>query len=296
MSITKATNLTFQNRLKHLKEMMIAQEMEFIALLPGCNLSYLTGLFFDLMERPIVLLIPRSSDPVIVLPELEAPKLEFAPFQIKAFPYGEDPSKWITTFREASKACSLDGRIIGVEPTGFRFLEQRLLKSAAPSSQVISGEPCLAQLRIQKDQDEIESIRKAVEISQLALEATIPFIKIGKTEQEISTELVIQLFRGGSDITLPFPPIVSSGPNSANPHAVPSDRKLESGDMLVIDWGGIYNGYTADLSRTFAIGEVDPEFIEIHKITLEFECCRRSRCGSWNNRRNDRSSCQTGHR
>jgi Xaa-Pro dipeptidase len=62
---------------------------------------------------------------------------------------------------------------------------------------------------------------------------------------------------------------VSSGPNSANPHAVPSDRKLSPGDLLVIDWGASYQGYFSDITRTFAIGSQDPEYAHIGNIVLD---------------------------
>jgi Xaa-Pro dipeptidase len=109
-------------------------------------------------------------------------------------------------------------------------------------------------------------IRKAVKIAEAALQATLPQIKIGKTEEEIASELTIQLLKAGSDTVFPFQPIVSSGPNSANPHAVPTGRKLVKGNMLVIDWGAAYQGYISDLTRTFAIGEITPKFAEIAKI------------------------------
>jgi Xaa-Pro dipeptidase len=81
--------------------------------------------------------------------------------------------------------------------------------------------------------------------------------------------LTLQLFRAGSDPQLAFSPIVSSGPNSANPHSTPSDRILTSGDLLVIDWGACSLGYNSDITRTFGIGNIEPEFSLIGKIVLE---------------------------
>ena len=108
-------------------------------------------------------------------------------------------------------------------------------------------------------------MQKAAQIAQDALKSTLPSIKIGCTEKEIASELVVNMLRLGNDPELPFAPIVSSGPNGANPHATPSDRKMVEGDLLVIDWGAAYNGYFSDITRTFAIGKIDPEFETIHK-------------------------------
>ncbi len=112
-------------------------------------------------------------------------------------------------------------------------------------------------------------MRKAVVIAEAALETTLNSIGVGKSEREIAAKLTLNLLREGSDVVLPFSPIVSSGPNSANPHAEPGERILRDGDLLVIDWGASYNGYISDLTRTFAIGSVDQEFQEISKLVAE---------------------------
>jgi Xaa-Pro dipeptidase len=86
---------------------------------------------------------------------------------------------------------------------------------------------------------------------------------------------MLQLLRAGSDPEFAFTPIVSSGPNGANPHASPSDRKLQAGDLLVIDWGATYSGYVSDITRTFAIGPVDEEYRHIHDIVVQANAAGR---------------------
>jgi Xaa-Pro dipeptidase len=129
---------------------------------------------------------------------------------------------------------------------------------------------------LKKDASEVEKMRKAVVIAQDALKAVIPLIKIGMTEKELESELVMQLFKHGSASELPFAPIVCAGPNSANPHAAPSERKLQPGDMLIVDWGAAYDGYFSDLTRSFAIGEMDAEFQKIHKTVQEANAAGRA--------------------
>jgi Xaa-Pro dipeptidase len=170
----------------------------------------------------------------------------------------------------------LDGKRIGVEPRQLRLLEFRHVKSGAPEADYPDASDVLSGLRLKKDQAEVASMRRAVKIAQDALEATIPFIKIGKTEKEIASELVMQLLKHGSDSEMPFAPIVSGGPNAANPHASPSDRKLQVGDLLVVDWGAAYAGYISDLTRTFAVGEVEDEYKKIHKIVQEANAAGRA--------------------
>ncbi len=119
-------------------------------------------------------------------------------------------------------------------------------------------------------------MRKAVKVAQNALEATLPSIKMGMTEKELAAELVVQLLRHGSEPELPFAPIVSGGPNSANPHASPTERKLQAGDLLVIDYGATADGYISDLTRTFAVGQVQAEYEKIHKIVQEANAAGRA--------------------
>jgi Xaa-Pro dipeptidase len=203
---------------------------------------------------------------VLVLPERELPKVDLFPYKVQGIAYGENPLEWDDAFRKAAQALGVDGKRIGVEPRQLRLLEFRHVKSGAPEADFPDASDVLADLRLRKDKSEVDAMRMAVKIAQDALEATLPIIKIGMTEREVASELVMQLLKHGSESEMPFAPIVSAGPNSSNPHASPTDRKLQAGDLLVVDWGAAYDGYISDLTRTFAVGEVDEECQKIHQI------------------------------
>ena len=263
-------------RLEKLQAVLVQAGLDAAVLNPGPTLTYLTGLRFHLMERPVVLLVAPGKDPVIVLPELELPKANLFPYKVNAFAYGENPAEWDSVFRKAVQSLGLDGKQIGVEPRQLRLLEFRHVKAGAPEADFPDASDALSTLRLCKDPAEVQKMRRAVKVAQNALEATLPFIKIGMTEKEIAAELNIQLFKHGSESELPFPPIVSAGPNSANPHASPSDRKIQRGDLLVVDWGATVDGYISDLTRAFAVGEVDDECQKIHKIVQEANAAGRA--------------------
>ncbi len=248
--------------------------LDAVVLNPGPTLTYLTGLHFHLMERPVVLLFAPGQTPALVLPELEMQKMTGQPYT--PFPYGENPAEWEAAFRGAAQSLGLDGKRIGVEPRQLRLLEFRYVREAAPEAEFPDASAALAELRMRKDQSEVQKMKRAVQIAQNALEATIPFIKVGMTEKEIAAELVVQLLRNGSEPDMPFAPIVSAGPNAANPHATPSDRQLQRGDLLVVDWGATYDGYISDLTRTFAVVKVDAEWQKIHKIVQEANAAGRA--------------------
>ena len=251
-------------------------DLHALVLNSGASLTYLTGLRFHLSERPVVTIFSPGNPVHLVLPELEQAKLLNLPYPVQAFPYGEDPQRWGESFRAALLAAGLESARIGVEPRQLRLLEYRLLALAARKADFISAENALARLRMIKDTSEIMAMRKAAQIAQNALAATLPHIRLAISEHDLASELTLQLLRAGSDSEIPFAPIVSAGPNSANPHASPSDRLLQAGDLLVLDFGAGYRGYISDITRTFALGEIDPEYAHIAQLVLEANTAARN--------------------
>lgn len=247
-------------------QFMNEQEIDAVAVNAGPSLTYLTGLHFHLMERPVVVVFTKDTIPTIILPELEKAKLAGLSYGVRCFTYGEDPATWDQVFANALAELNLDRAKIGVEPRQLRVLEYELLKNALPDADFMDGSTSIAALRAVKSPDEIECMQKAVKIAEEALEATLSLVKIGVDEKEIATELFLQLMRHGSETSLPFSPIVAAGPNAANPHSTPTNRKLKNGDLLIIDWGARYNGYASDLTRTFGIGELGDTEKEIHNL------------------------------
>ena len=256
-------------RLERLRSAMLDHNLEFIALTPGPSLYYLTGLSFHLMERPVLLFIPTAETPILVAPELEISKAERSRIPLVRVAYGERESDRLEAFARLSDLLGEGVDRVGVEPTRMRYLEMSLLKGAFPQAQVIPAGESVENLRLMKEPAELEASQKAVRIAEEALSAVLPLVHAGMTELELSNELVIQLLRHGSESEIPFAPIVASGPNSALPHATPSKRSFQSGDLLIIDWGASYKGYLSDLTRTFAIGELNHELQHIHQVVLE---------------------------
>jgi Xaa-Pro dipeptidase len=265
-----------QSRLDRLNASLQPSGLDAVILNPGPTLTHLTGLHFHLMERPVVLMFAKDQEPAIVLPELELQKVASLPYKLQVFAYSENPSEWNDAFRRAAQALGLDGKRVGVEPRQLRLLEFRYVKASAPEADYPDASYVLSGLRLKKEQAEVEAMRRAVKIAQDALEATIPMIKVGMTEKELSSELVVQLLKHGSEPEMPFAPIISGGPNAANPHASPTERKLQAGDLLVVDWGATYEGYISDLTRTLAVGEVEEEYQKIHKIVQEANAAGRA--------------------
>ena len=255
-------------RLSRLVELLQQQQIDALVLNPGPNFTYLTGLQMHLMERPTVLFITSFGQAALVLPYLEKEKLAGLELELQAFTYEDDPATWGGAFREAIEALSLAQAKLAAEPSRLRLLELQFIQAAAPKAAILDGSPILEGLRLKKDTQELGKMREAAVIAQKALVETLKHIHPGMSEKQIAAELVIALYQAGSDIELPFEPIVSSGPNSANPHAAPSERLLQEGDLLLFDWGASKDGYFSDITRTFTVGEVEPELQHVSEVVL----------------------------
>lgn len=258
-----------KQHIHHLVGLLKEQQLDAIVLNPGPSLNHLTGLDFHLMERPVVAMFWQDGQAQIILPELERAKVADLPFEVKVNIFGDLAETWPVVFTEALADVSAKKMRIGVEPTRVRFLEMNLLQAALPQAQFVDGSAAIAPLRLRKDITELKKIRRAAEIAQTALLETLKTVRPGQTEKQIASELMVQLYRAGSDPELPFSPIVSTGPNTANPHASPTDRALQEGDFLLIDWGAGFDHYFSDITRTFSCGEVSEEMRLIADLVLQ---------------------------
>jgi len=270
------TKTTIKNRQQQLQETLIKNGFRAAALNPGPDLTYFTGLDFHLMERPIIGIFPAEGIPILVLPELEKQKLSGLDYEIRSFFYTEDKSTWQGVMTNAFTEAGLGTGKLGVIPSRLRLLELKYLEEALPEADITSAQPITNSLRMVKGDHEIELMEEASRIAECALTATLSAIKPGVTEKEIASKLVGRLLHHGSNPDLPFFPIVAFGPNSANPHAVPTSRELNSGDLVLIDWGANCEGYYSDITRTFAMGDIHPELEQIADFVRKANAAGRS--------------------
>ena len=126
----------------------------------------------------------------------------------------------------------------------------------------------ISSLRAVKDEEELACIIKAQRIAEEALEELLPFIKVGRTEREIALELNRLMFRKGAE-DLSFETIVLSGANTSMPHGVPSDKAVQEGEFVLMDFGAVYNGYHSDMTRTVCVGEPTEEMRSVYNIVLK---------------------------
>lgn len=131
----------------------------------------------------------------------------------------------------------------------------------APSERVVEG------LRLVKDAGEIARARRAMALAEEAFARLLPEVRPGRSERELALELEFTMRRLGADGPS-FECIVASGPRSSLPHGAPTDRRLERGDLVLFDFGAVFEGYCSDTTRTVVLGPPDPRQEEVHGLVL----------------------------
>lgn len=126
----------------------------------------------------------------------------------------------------------------------------------------------LAGLVAEKSDAEIARITRAQRLTEAVFADVLEWIRPGLSEKEVAAEIVYRHLKMGAD-GMSFDPVVAFGPNSALPHVRPSDRVLESGDVVLLDIGCFVDGYASDMTRTFAVGQPDDEVRKVYEIVLE---------------------------
>ncbi len=168
----------------------------------------------------------------------------------------------------ARRAADSRARVIAVEDDMQLNFYQGIVRGLEDLSLVASlpqmhGD--IRRMRAIKDAEEIELMRRAQSITDAAFAHMLEFIKPGLTEKQVRTELENFMFNNGAD-SLAFGSIVASGPNTANPHAVPSDRVIEKGDFVLMDYGAGYRDYKSDMTRTVCVGEPNEKQLELYAL------------------------------
>ncbi len=173
----------------------------------------------------------------------------------------------IDAIAEVLEAGRLGDARIGVQAETMTLAEKAAIQRKSKRKLIDTGS-LVATLRAIKDEAELALIRKAVKIQEAALEAVLPTIKPGQTELEVAARLEFEMkTRGSSEPG--FQTIVAAAAASSLPHYRPTGAKIKAKQLLLIDWGAVYQGYHSDMTRTFAVGKVPQKLNEIYTIVYD---------------------------
>lgn len=186
-------------------------------------------------------------------------------------------AKLVLRQRSMSEAIAGAMQKLKVERVGFEtnFITfgvidglKRSIRKLGQQVALVPVSDLMVSLRKNKDADEVSCIRKAVEIAEKAFLETVPRVKIGTSESELTGRLILAMrSRGASDAA--FHPIIATGAHSSLPHYRPDATPIENDAALLVDWGAIFEGYRSDLTRTVFIGKPNKKLIEIYKVVLD---------------------------
>ena len=172
-------------------------------------------------------------------------------------------------FKELATVDWFSGkRRLGVESTHLSVEQLHQLKELLPGIELVPVKELPEAIGLIKTEEEIENIRRAVDISDAVYEEILPQIKPGLREVDLAAEIEYRMRLKGSE-RVPFDAIVVSGERSALPHGEPGKKKIQAGDLVTMDYGARVNGYCSDFTRTVVVGKANEEQRRIHQITLQ---------------------------
>ncbi len=252
------TSFDYSARMDRARREMSDRGVDVLLASLGSDLPYLTGYQAMPLERLTMAVVPREGEPVLVVPELEAPRVDPVPgvFSIKPWTETEDVIAIVAALVGASRIAMIGDHTWAV------FL--LALQAALPDTEFRSARPLTEALRLVKEPAEIELLRQAGASADVVAGLLAVHTFEGKTESQLSREVAALLEANGTDVA-GFA-IVASGPNGASPHHEPGDRVIGAGDAVVIDFGGTVAGYSSDTTRMFHVGEPSAKYLEVHEV------------------------------
>lgn len=155
---------------------------------------------------------------------------------------------------------------IGFEQDFVTYVVHQQLEKSLPAD-LVPQSGMVEKLRMVKTEAEIAAMQRATLIAEAAFQQILPLIKVGTSEQAIALELEIAMRRLGAE-GLAFSIIAASGPRSSLPHGAPTERLLETGDFLTLDFGAVSDGYRSDMTRTVVLGQPSAKQKEIYETVL----------------------------
>jgi Xaa-Pro aminopeptidase len=248
-------------RMQAVRTAMQRLGIDTVLLSTGADLPWLTGYAAMPLERLTMLIVPFEGEAVLVVPRLEAPRVEHHPdlFSVRAWNETQDPIEIVTGIVGRSRRKLAIG-----DRTWSSYL--LALQRDLPRSTWMTASRVIGPLRAVKDNEEVAALRRAAaaadRVAAALMSGQIPLL--GRTEAEVSRELGERLVEEGHD-SVNFA-IVGSGPNSASPHHDPGPRTIEAGEAVVCDFGGTMDGYCSDITRTVFTGDPPNEFRDLYAV------------------------------
>ena len=247
----------YPRRLDRLRALMNERSVDAVVLSVGADLPYFTGYEAHDSERLTALVVRRDGEAVLLVPELEAPKVHPGPFDVQSWRETDNPVALAAAVGGSPDTVAVGDHMWSAFLLGFQSEWRHA--TWGPASELTR------ELRIRKDDLEVAALRAAARGVDRVMGRVPDEVRFaGRTEIDVARDLAEMTIAEGHE-SAEFT-IVASGPNGASPHHDPGDRVLEDGDLVVCDFGGRWDGYYSDSTRTFSVGEPTAEQVEVHAV------------------------------
>lgn len=247
--------------LDRLREWMRSESVGAVCLTDPISIAYLTGVQLNPHER-LCALIVTVAEATLVLPALEAAGARSAVKGAALRPWTDGQDPW----RVVAEALAGTGDRLGVEKAHLSLARWEKLRSLTGASQALDTGWPLTRLRSRKSPQELAALQHAAKLTDAVTERIWEHIHEGITETEIGRALEALMAELGAAPS--FEGIALSGPNTALPHGRQSERRLQPGDLVLLDFGARHDGYAADTTRVGVVGPPSREQVELHALVL----------------------------
>lgn len=239
------------------QQAMRARGIDALLVSVGSDLPYLTGYRAFPLERITALVLPADGDPALFVPDLEVPRVNTF---VDVRPWAEtvDPYALMAAMLPETGTIAVGDQMWA----SFLLAFQARLSSAT----FVDAEPLMASLRVIKEAEEVAALREAAHGVDHVADELRNLRFSGRTEREVS-RIVSDLTLAAGHDSVSFA-IVASGPNGSSPHHEVSDRSIQSGDAIVVDFGGRVRGYGSDTTRMYCVGDPPDGFEEAYAVLL----------------------------
>ncbi len=251
----------YEKRLSLVRTAMHENGLDTLIVTPGAAMRYLTG-FSEPGSRFLALIVPDDKPWLFVVPSLNAEQARQNPAGITDVRAWDDGTGWEIVLVPLAKELMLDIGIVGIDddmPARFVLKLQELM----PTALFRPAGMALASLRSRKDALEMASLQRAAEATDTLIPVAYAACQVGASEREIASAIGQAIARGGHADS--FAPIVGAGANGASPHHNTGATKLKTGDVVILDFGAMTDGYHGDITRTVAVGAASDEAQRIYE-------------------------------
>ncbi|MFW5433297.1 M24 family metallopeptidase [Paenibacillus apiarius] len=227
------------------------------------HVYYLTGFACDPHERFLGLIVSQHEEPVLIVPALDEDKAASASSVKRIATHADTDNPYDLLKQHLSQGLPL----LGIEKNHMSLHRFEALDHAVQAQRYADAGPILQSMRLIKTEDELARMKDAVNLIEDVLRQGVSKVRTGMTEIEVVAELEYLMKKLGADGPS-FSTMVLAGENSALPHGIPGTRIIQEGELLLFDLGVYLNGYASDITRTFAVGEVNAACKEIYDTVL----------------------------